>query len=277
MLTSFIRVSTTVTAIWLCLLPAVHGFEHDHGGFTALLSNYVAEGRVDYSALVEQRARLDDYLESLQQVTEDEVASWTQSQQLAFWINAYNALALDTVVAHYPLKRRGLRGFAYPSSSIRQIADVWKLRRRAIGGALRSLDDIEHGIIRATFKEPRIHFALVCAAVSCPKLRSEAYQAEQLETQLAAQVADFLADTRRGLAIDPRRKRISVSSIFKWFPEDFPKPPASANALVGTTQQAGVVHFLSHAAPPAAKTALRSGDYRLNYLKYDWTLNDQFN
>jgi len=272
MLRRFCRNIVVVAGLWLCLLPGARAFDHDHGAFTTLLQPHVADGRVNYSGLVEQQAALDRYLDLLNSVSTAEIDGWSRPQQLAFWINAYNALALDTVIAHYPLKRRGLMGFAFPSSSIRQIADVWNLERRSIGGEPRSLDEIEHGIIRATFKEPRIHFALVCAAVSCPKLRPEAYRAEQLETQLAEQVTEFLADANKGLAINTRRKRILVSSIFDWFQEDFALPNDFSGELAGSAAQAGVVYFISNAT---ARAALRSGEYRVGYLKYDWTLNEQ--
>ncbi len=264
-----------ILSAWLCLLPAAEAFDHDHRDLTALLQAHVAEGRVDYAALAARPAGLADYLESLNAVSAEDIAGWDDAQQLAFWINAYNALAIDTIVAHYPLKRRGLRGFAFPRSSIQQIDAVWTLKRRVIGGERRSLDDIEHGIIRANFNEPRIHFALVCAAVSCPELRAEAYRAAELDTQLQEQLTGFLANATKGLRIDPRRRRISISAIFKWFPEDFPLPPAVDGELAGKTEQAGVVHFISRAAPAAAGTALRSRDFRVDYLPYDWALNEQ--
>jgi len=270
-----VRTSLITATTWLCLSPWAQAFDHEHSAFNTLLNTYVADGSVNYAGLVTQPTALADYLASLASVNPDEIAGWDEAQQLAFWINAYNALALDTVAAHYPLKRRGLRGFAYPSSSIQQIEDVWTVKRRVIGGELRSLDDIEHGIIRANFDEPRIHFALVCAAVSCPLLRAEAYRATQLETQLAEQLTGFLADPARGLSVDVRRKRIHVSAIFKWFAVDFPLPADFDGDLAGKTQQAGVVYFLTQAAPQSAIAALRSNDYRVSYLKYDWALNEQ--
>jgi hypothetical protein len=268
------RITLISAAAWLCLSPMAHGFDHEHDAFTALLQAHVTHGRVSYAGLVEQETVLANYLASLASVSSEDIAGWDEPQQLAFWINAYNALTLDTVVAHYPLKRRGLRGFAFPSSSIQQIEDVWKVKRRMIGGEIRSLDDIEHGIIRAAFNEPRIHFALVCAAVSCPPLRSEAYRATQLETQLTEQLANFVADPARGLSIDTRRKRISISAIFKWFSEDFALPAGFTGELAGTTQQAGVVYLLAQAARQSVSATLQSRDYRVDYLRYDWALNE---
>ena len=141
---------------------------------------------------------------------------------------------------------------------------------------MRSLDEIEHGIIREDFNEPRIHFALVCAALSCPKLRREAYVAEHLQSQLQEQVETFLADPKKGLDIDLRRKRIAVSSILQWFAEDFPAPANFKGQLAGKPEQAGVVYFLQqHAPSEEARTALASPAFAVRYLKYDWALNGQ--
>lgn len=233
------------------------------------------DGLVNYPSFIDQRADLEGYLETLGAVTTVELSSWDGAQQLAFWINAYNALAIDTVIAHYPLKRRSFKGLAFPSSSIWQIADVWKLQRRRIAGEKRSLDDIEHGIIRPDFREPRIHFALVCAAISCPKLRQDAYTGDTLEQQLQEQVATFLTDPSKGVSVNSKRKRIEVSSILEWFAEDFVLPPNFDGPLAGKKDQAGVVYFLRSHASPSQRTALSSPDFTIRYLKYNWALNAQ--
>ena len=250
-------------------------FDHGHPRFDELLRDHVVGGRVNYSEIAEDRSGLDRYLEELAGVAEGELNKWSRSQQLAFWINAYNALAIDAVVENYPLKRRGIKGLAFPSSSIWQVPGVWKKRKRSIAGQERALDDIEHGIIRPTFAEPRIHVALVCAAVSCPELRSEAYVASRLEAQLENQLKSFLLDPDKGVRVDSSRRKIFISSIFKWFPEDFVLPPAFMGELAGKTKQAGVVRFLAEHATGETRDALTSPGFSVGYLKYDWTLNDQ--
>jgi hypothetical protein len=278
-----IRAPTTffialVVAVSVAAPTAASGFDHAHETFSQLLRDHVDEqGLVDYPGFIDQRVELEGYLEALGAVTTDELSSWNKTQQLAFWINAYNALTIDTVIAHYPLKRRGFKGFAFPSSSIWQIADVWNLQRRRIAGQMRSLDEIEHGIVRPDFKEPRIHFALVCAAISCPKLRQQAYVGDNLEQQLQDQVTGFLADPSKGVRVNTRRKRIEISSILEWFAEDFVLPPNFDGPLAGKPDQAGVVYFLTGRGTLSQQAALSSRDFSVRYLKYNWALNAQKN
>lgn len=234
--------------------------EFDHGVFDELLAAHIVEGGVDYASLAPERERLQGYIEALGAVAPETVAAWPQTAQLAFWINAYNAQMIDIVLEHRPLKRRGLRSLVYPSNSVRQIPNIWKGQTRVIAQVERSLDDIEHGIIRPEFAEPRIHFALVCAAESCPPLRAEAYVGDRLDAQLQAQTKTFLADSARGARIDEEQNRLAVSSIFKWFAEDF-----------GGVE--GVAAFVAAHGPP--ELGARTGATPLGYLSYDWTLNDR--
>lgn len=241
-------------------LPAQGVF--DHSDWDRLLSAHVVAGGVDYDGLAQERERLADYVAALGAVAPETLTAWPREAQLAFWLNAYNAQMLDIVLEHRPLKRRGLRGLVYPGNSVQQIPNIWKGQKRVIAQVERSLDDIEHGIIRPDFDEPRIHFALVCAAESCPPLRAEAYVGDRLDEQLQAQTQTFLADSARGARIEGEGQRVAVSSIFKWFGEDFGGPD-------------GVAAFVAQHGPEELREAIGSGKTPLSYLSYDWTLNDR--
>ena len=258
------------------MLPkSAWSFDRDHRAFSEVLQRHVQNGLVDYTLLQGRRQPLDAYIEALGTVSRLEVESWSRNDQLAFWINAYNASTLQAIIDHYPLKRRGLKGIAFPSSSIWQIPGVWKGRTVLIAGEQRSLDDIEHGIIRFEFSEPRIHMALVCAAISCPHLREEAYVGTRLEQQLTSQTRKFLTDDRNGLRIDDPRRRIYVSRIFKWFKEDFVATASDSPRRAGKPSQAGLVEFLQRFADERTRNTLMNEDFSIRYLKYDWSLNER--
>jgi len=140
-----------------------------YSDYATLLDTHVNDqGLVDYLALQTNRGSLDSFNSSLDQVTQDDYQSWTEAEQIAFWINAYNSFTLQSIIDQNPLK-----------SSIRDILGVWKIRKFPILGQLKTLDNIEHNILRVDFNEPRIHMALVCAAISCPPLRQEPYQGDK--------------------------------------------------------------------------------------------------
>ena len=146
--------------------------------YANVLATYVDDqGLVDYSSLQANREQLDRFVASMGAVSEATFRSWGESEQLAFLINAYNAFTLQSIIDQEPLKK-----------SIRNIPGVWKWRKFKIAGDNKTLDNIEHNTIRKDFNEPRIHVALVCAAISCPSLRTEPYTASELNQQLDDQV-----------------------------------------------------------------------------------------
>jgi hypothetical protein len=178
----------------------------------------------------------------------------SREETLAFWINAYNVLAIDVVVANYPI------------ASIRDagslLRPVWKRPAGRIGGRARSLDEIEHGILRP-LGDPRIHAAIVCASTSCPSLRREPYAAARIDAQLEDALRRFLADPRKGAAFDPAAGRLRLSRIFAWFEEDF-------------ADRGGVLAFLLPRLPEEIRAAVaaRPGALRVEHFDYDWRLND---
>ncbi len=259
-------------ALLLMLLvagPAKADLDPQHAGFSTLLRAHVADGRVDYAALQRDRAPLDRYIAQLGAVDAAALKALSREEQLAYWLNAYNAFVLRTIIDHYPISRGSLVGLGFPANSIWQISGAFKEARFDAGGRRVSLDDIEHKIIRPTYKDPRVHMALVCAAHSCPALRAEPYVGARLDTQLDDQSQRFAADATRGLHIDEGERELRISTIFKWFAEDFA-------SLGGGDEAAGVREFLASNTPDAARAArIRSAQLKLRYLDYDWTLNDR--
>ncbi|TAG28452.1 MAG: DUF547 domain-containing protein [Verrucomicrobia bacterium] len=225
-------------------------FAFDHGPLDTLLKDHVREGRVDYAALKED-TRLAAYLDAL--ASADLATLPARNEQLAFWINAYNAVTLKLIVDHYPLK--SIRDIPHP-----QVESCWDLPSATVGGRRLSLNEIEHSILRKELKEPRIHYAVVCAAVSCPPLRAEAYTAERLDAQFTAQAEQFLANWNH---FDSQTRQAALSQIFNWFAVDF-----------GSTPEA-VLRSLAPYAPTQVRGALasESSGWTVTYLSYDWALN----
>ncbi|WP_022835522.1 DUF547 domain-containing protein [Salisaeta longa] len=231
----------------------------DHAPFTRLLQAYVdSSGRVDYAGLRQvQQTTLAPYLQVLARA---DTSHMSRAQQLAFWINAYNALTLRLVLRHYPIT--SLRDLP-PSNTAGRTHGPFERTVGRVAGAPRSLNEIEHGIIRTRFSEPRIHFALVCAAMSCPPLRRRAYTAARLDAQLAAQAQRFLRDSTKNRIPRPSvSDTLQLSKLFLWFQEDFGGSPAA------------VQRFLAPYMRGPRRAALRKARYTVTYRPYDWSLND---
>ncbi len=249
---------------------SVRAFDHEHGALGALLTRHVlvaAEGHssaVRYADLAAERKALQAYLLGLSAVTPKEYAGWTKPQRLAFLINAYNAFTLDLVLTRYPAL-----------ASIKELGSLfqspWKKRFFTLLGEERSLDDIEHGMIRApgAFDEPRIHVAVVCASIGCPMLRPEAFVAARLEAQLEDSMRRFLADPARN-RFDTASGQLRVSRIFDWYRKDFEQGHGGFASLKAT-----FARYADQLSPEAdARARIRAGDYALSFLEYDWRLND---
>ena len=168
--------------------------------------------------------------------------TWTKEDKLAYWINAYNALTIDLILRHYPLK------------SIKDIKKPWDQRYWKLGNKWYSLNEIEHDILRK-MKEPRIHFAIVCASYSCPKLQNEAYEASRLEEQLTNAAKTFINDPEKN-TITP--DKIALSKIFAWFDKDF--------LINGTNSIIDYVNRYSD-VKIASKTPKK-------FKAYNWSLNE---
>jgi len=232
---------------------------------------------MNYAALQQNRNPLDRFLHQLGEVPYDIYETWSSAEQLAFWINTYNALTLQVTVDHYPIKGGFLKSFLYPANSIRQIPGVWDRLRFIVLGRSLTLDEIEHEIIRQEFKEPRIHMALVCAAMGCPPLRSEPYRGVILDSQLTDQTRSFLADPSK-FRIDHASNTVYLSSIFDWYGQDFVDKfaPEGGFDVKGTSPaEHAVLNFISSYLSPSEADYLKRGRYKIAYLPYDWSLNEQ--
>lgn len=230
----------------------------DHSAWDGLLDKYVnTEGRVNYrgwKASAESARRLDGYLATLSKG--DLAAPAAQEAQLAFWINAYNAVTVKGILREYP------------TSSIRNHTaqlwgyNIWKNLKLRVGDQTPSLDHMEHQTLRP-MGEPRIHFAIVCASIGCPRLLNEAYVAERLDTQLDTNARHFFAQ-QQNFQPDPANKSIGLSPILKWFGEDF-----------GEGQSAVLRRISPWLPTDAARELAAEPGVRVRYLDYDWNLNSQ--
>jgi hypothetical protein len=227
--------------------PGEPGRRVDHATFDGLLRAVVRDdGRVDYARLRADPAPLDAYLAMLREV---EFAPLGRDEKLALLINAYNAFTLRLVLDHWPLR------------SIRDIpeAERWDADRWRIGELTLSLTEIEHDLLRANFREPRIHFAINCASIGCPPLRREAYRTADLESQLE--------DQTRRVHGDPRFVRfgpgaeLRLTRIYEWYRGDF-------------EQVAGSIVTYAAKYTPSLAAALEQGVRpALVWFDYDWNLN----
>jgi hypothetical protein len=220
----------------------------DHSDFSALLARYVADERVAYrrwKASAEDRARLDKYVARLATV---DASALTRSGKLALFINAYNALTLKSVLDAYPVR------------SIKNIPGVWTGKKWRVAGRELTIDQVENVVLRGELKEPRIHFAIVCASVGCPPIRPWAFTAAGVSDQLDSVTRDFLNTPARA-RVDLPRRRLFLSSIFNWFAEDFVRSAGSVPA------------FVAQYRSNDEASALREGRWSLSYDNYDWSLN----
>lgn len=245
--------------VTLLCSPAGAQQTFDHSSFDAVLAAHVRPNGIAYSALKTDRAPLDKYIAQLGAVPAKTFQRWPKPDQIAFLINAYNAIVLQQVIDDYPIRRS-----TNPAAVVRPANSVWQidgffnqLKHRLIGKDL-TLDQIEHEWLRAKLKEPRIHFALVCAAHSCPPLRNEAYRADKLDAQLDDQARRFLNDRARNRFEDDGAQ---LSEIFKWFADDF-------------GGEKGLRNYLGRYLNTTLAARMRNAGYSISYVDYDWELND---
>lgn len=232
----------------------------DHRVFSDVLSTYVdAEHRVDYTQLRADRATtLDPYLEQLATAHLD---SLSRNERLAFWMNAYNALTLALILEHDSIDTIwSITPGDTPESTDES---PFELPVGTVADTIRTLDEIEHGIIRERFNEPRIHFALVCAAASCPPLRREAYTGNELDAQLEDQTRAFLHNPALN-QIPATEDTIRVSRLFDWYQTDF-----------GPDAEAVQQYIAPYIDDQAVRQTLTEGAYTVDYMPYDWALNGQ--
>ena len=252
--------------------PAVRadGFDHGHAAWTTLLRKHVVvlrggqASQLRYAALSADRAALMAYLSTLSSVSQTAFDAFDKPQRMAFLINAYNAFTVDLILGKYPAL-----------SSIKDLGSVfsspWKPKGIALLGTKVSLDDIEHGMLRARgrYDDPRVHFAVNCASIGCPPLREEAFVAGRLDAQLDEQALRFMSDRTRN-RFEAAQGRLEVSKIFDWYGEDFTLGHRGISSLPAfMARYAGVL-----ADAPADRERVRSQQATVTFLPYDWKLND---
>jgi hypothetical protein len=230
----------------------------DHSTWDRLLKKYVdRDGMVDYArwkASKSDREALEQYLATLSAA--DAGARTTNPGKLAFWINAYNALTLQGILD------------VYPTASIRDHTakligyNIWDDLLLPVSGQEYSLNQIEHKVLRK-LDEPRIHFAIVCASIGCPRLLNEAYTAEKLDSQLADNTRDFFG-RENNFQVDSAGRKVRVSAILDWFGEDF-----------GPTPQKALAGLAKYMPNEPTRDLIAGEDYSVSYLDYDWSLNKQ--
>jgi hypothetical protein len=211
----------------------------NHNNWTILLQKHVSkQGNVNYNGFKTDRKALLNYITSLGKNIPDD--TWTKNAKLAYWINAYNVLTIDLILRHYPIK------------SIKDIKKPWEQRYWKLGNKWFNLNEIEHDILRK-MNEPRIHFAIVCASFSCPKLQNKAFEASNLEEQLSKATKEFLRDSTRN---ELSENTLNLSKIFQWFSKDFKQN----GALINFLNQYSDVKISNHA--------------KKRFMDYNWDLNE---
>ncbi|OUS03625.1 hypothetical protein A9Q86_01175 [Flavobacteriales bacterium 33_180_T64] len=212
----------------------------DHSLWNALLQKHVSnQGNVSYKGFKSDNTKFNSYLKLLSENPPQD--SWTRNERLAYWMNVYNAFTVKLILDHYPIK------------SIKDINSPWSYRFIKIDEKWHTLNDIEHRIIRK-MEEPRIHFALVCAAVSCPRLYNKAFTAKNLEADLDLLTREFLNDNSKN---ELNANTIKLSKIFKWYGSDFKNNGHS------------VIDFLNQYSK-----VIISDKAKKSYKAYNWNLNE---
>ncbi len=219
----------------------------DYTIWNNLLQKHVKDnGRVDYKGFMGDSDQFNSFLQSIQNSHPND-NNWSKDEQLAFWINTYNAFTVKTILDNYPVE-----GIKKIKSGVPFINSVWDVKNIDIETETYSLNQIEHGILRAAFVEPRIHFAVNCASISCPNLLNEAYFPNQIDSQLNKVAKEFLYDpTKNEITGD----KLKVSKIFNWYKSDFTKN-GSLNAYLQQFIDADI------------------SSKKIGYADYDWNLND---
>lgn len=244
-----------------------HAADFDHANWDGLLKRHVVSVRggvatqVDYGGMLAERKLLNAYLAATSAVSRADFDSWSKADQLSFLINVYNARTVELILTGYP-KIASIRDTGSWMQS------PWKRAFIPLLGETRTLDDIEHGLIRGSgrYNDPRIHFALNCASVGCPALRIGAYSGADLDGQLEAATRAFLSDRTRNRL---EQGGLKLSSIFRWYRGDFEQGWRGRQNL----HQFLAPYAASLGVPAAELTRLRSGATKITFLPYDWRLN----
>jgi len=245
------KLSVILLALLASFASLAQGKSPSHALFDKLLvKNVSTDGRVNYKAFIRDSVEFNQYLKILSSNPPNE-KTWTREEQMTFWINAYNAYTIKLITQYYPIKSIKDIG---SSIQIPFVNTPWDVKFITIGKEKMDLNNIEHGILRKKFADPRIHMVLVCASKSCPVLLNQAYDPLRLDEQLKKQTKVFLDDPSRNKI---KTDLTQLSMIFKWYAMDFNKNGGSVNSFVN-----------------AYSTAKIKEATKISYLDYDWNLNE---
>lgn len=231
------------------LAAADSGF--DYSAWQKVLTARVSEiGEVDYEGLKQNPGDLNQFLDQIAKTSPKNHPELfpAKADQLAYWINAYNALTISGVLKAYPVK--SVRYIGIPFT-------FFSRKNYVVGGEKMSVDNIEHDILRKDFAEPRIHFAVVCASVSCPRIQREAYTPANVFDQLERGAKEFVAERRN---VEVQGDKLILSSILNWYGKDFSRDGKSVNDFLK-----------AHAAPSLAAQLDKVAN--VSFRDYDWNLN----
>jgi hypothetical protein len=243
-----------------------------HRPYDEILDLYVRDGLVYYFALKQERAKFDRYVQALGEVPAETLKGWAPDRQLAYWINAYNAFVLRTVIDGYPIRGKSPD---YPTNSIRQIPGAFERRQFRAAGRMLTLDAIEKDVI-GEFNDARALLALGRGALGGPRLKSEAYAAPRLDSQLQTMTSELVA-SRELVFVDIGNERLSVNPLFSWREAIFTRSLADRAPAVYATRsplERSVLALIDPLLVPSESEFLRKNTFRMAFHDFDWKLND---
>lgn len=252
--------------LWLGGLPDAGAATFDYSTYKQFLAKYAVPGKkigdielnvVDYDAIQRDREKTNSLYEKIleQLANFDPKTLQNRGEEIAFWINAYNIGAIKMIMDHYPVD-------SIRSRKINWLRNPWNIKIVTIGKETYSLGQMEHQILIGKYKEPLIHFAIVCASLSCPDLSPKVYEGTRLKEQLERQARQFFQNSKKGLWIRREKGEVFFSQIFKFDKKTFPNGAKDAIALI--------TQFIENEGD---RQYLRSGNYSFEYLEYNWDLN----
>ncbi len=264
-------VAVLLTVLTVPLLTSAQGTSDAarRKAFDAILDTYVRDGFVYYRALKADRHRFDAYLA---QVATASIDNEPREAQIAFWLNAYDALVLETVIEHYPIPTRSSE---YPQHSIRQVPGAFERTTHRVAGRAVTLDQIEQTIL-ASYHDPRLYFAVGRGAVDGGRLRSEAFSPEQLEAQLT-EVAAECASRPQCVQVDREQNKLMANAIFSWREKEFVSTYASAVRepfQERSDLERAVLGFVWPKMLTTEKEFLTANRWQMAFKPFDWNLND---
>jgi len=258
--------------------PNAVGAKAFHDKCAAILKSYVdSRGMVNYRVLRRKRLELKSVLEEFNKLDPNEYESWSREDKIAMWINAYNIQMLDIITRNYPIKPMSrFHKVLWGPQSIRHIEGKWTKYKFLVMDEVFTLSEIEKRFFRGEFDDPRVFFALTRASLSSPPLRNEPYYGYKLNEQLDDQVRRFLSNPL-GFKIDREKGKVYLSALFQKieYGKEFLSKYGTDRKFKGKEPETrAVLNFITHYVPPEVKSFLELGNYTVQFMGYNWTIND---